>query len=121
MKRAGMCILPTVLIYFLMIFSVAAAQEIRYDKGQRRDPFVPPINRFQETEGSRSDALSVEGIVYDPKGGSYAVVGGEIYREGESVDGTKVLKILADCVIFLQENEEVVIWLRQEMVSLDKK
>ncbi len=105
-----------------IIFSIAEAEEIRYDKGARRDPFVAPMDVEAMRAGSTGhDALSVEGIVFDPKGSSYAVIGGEIYREGESVQGSKILRILPDRVIFFQENEEIVIWLRQEIVNRNEK
>ena len=102
----------------LTIFSVAVADEIRYDTAGRRDPFVPLVgpNAFQANERVGADELVVEGVVYDPKGGSYAIVASEIFREGESVGGVKVVKILPDRVVFLQETKEIVVWLREEVV-----
>lgn len=105
-----------------MIFSIAVAGEIGYDKGRRRDPFVPLTGTFGYPGGRafEPDGGGVEGIVFDPKGGSYAVIGGEIYREGEEVHGAKLIKISSDRVILLEESEEIVIWLRQEMLQEKK-
>lgn len=106
----------------MAIFSVALAEEFRYDKGARRDPFVPVAASDGFATGGGLDGRSVvEGIVFDPKGGSYAVIGGEIYREGESVKDSKLIRILPDRVIFLQDNEEMVIWLREELVKKQGK
>jgi len=106
-----------------MIFSVAAAGEIRYDRGKRRDPFLPLIGPegFLPSANLSKESFPIEGIVYDPKKGSYAVVGGEIFKEGESVGAAKLIKILPDRVILLQDSEEAVIWLREEVVESGKK
>lgn len=109
---------------FLMLvvgsfFSVAQAGEIRYDKGNRRDPFLPLIgpNAFRGAEGAGKDAFSLQGIVHDPKKESYAVIDGEIYREGETIDGAKIIKVLADRIILHQESNEIVLWLREEILG----
>ena len=96
---------------------MAEAKEIRYDKGNRRDPFVPLIgpHAFRGAAGVGKEAFPLEGVVYDPKRGSYAVIGGEIYREGESINGAKLIKVFQDRVILLQESSEIVIWLREEI------
>ena len=112
----------SLLFFITAIFSIAVAGEIRYDKARRRDPFTPLTGPFgmQGGESFRTGGGAVEGIVYDPKGGSYAVMGGEIYREGDEVNGAKLIKISSDRVILLEESEEIVIWLRQEMLQEKK-
>ena len=109
------------LIVFSVIFSIAEAEEIRYDSVDRRDPFVPLMGLETLQSGAQGDSLSIEGIIYDPNGGSYAVIGGEAYQEGEDVGGVKLARILPDRVIFLQGNQEVVSWLREEIVPESEK
>lgn len=106
-----------------LFFSVAVADEIRYDSNGRRDPFLPLVGpgALVSGLGSGGKGLEVSGIVFDPKGASYALIGGEIYREGESLGGVKVIGILTDRVVFLQEGEEVVIWLREEILGEGQK
>lgn len=99
---------------WLLIFSVAEGIEIRYDKADRRDPFAPQTG---VTDTAGTGELSVEGIVFDPKGSSYALIRDQIVREGESVGGAQVIKILPDRVIFSQESQEVVVWLREEAAN----
>ena len=103
-----------------LFFSLAFAEETRYDKQEIRDPFVPLRSPQTEGDAGLQDTLAVEGIVYDPRGGSYAVIGGEIYKEGEEFQGTKIVRIMPDRVVFYQENEEVVSWLREEVVNEKK-
>lgn len=75
---------------------------------------------FHESATPGTGTGAVEGIVFDPRGGSYAVIDGEIYREGDGVHGAKLIKIFSDRVILLEESEEIVIWLRQEMLQEKK-
>jgi len=111
------------LVLSCLIFSVAGAKEIRYDKGNRREPFDPLIgpHAFRGSfEGGR-EAFPLQGIVYDPKEGSYVVIGGEIYREGESVNGARLIKVFPDRAILSQESNEIVIWLREEILEPGQK
>lgn len=101
---------------FLVIFSVAEAEEIRYHSSDRRDPFLALIGS-DRMRTAASDELGVEGIIFDPRGDSYAVIGGEIYREGEEVAGSKIVHIFDDRVVFFQESQETVVWLREEMAK----
>jgi len=103
--------------WIALIFSIALAEEFRYDKGARRDPFISFIGTDKSLEEGQARTGGIEGIVFDPKGGSYVVIGGEIYREGESVGDEKILRIAGDRVVFVQDNEETVIWLREEIVQ----
>ena len=107
------------LVLVCLIFSVAEAKEIRYDRANRRDPFEPLIgpHAFRGIAGVGKETFLLEGLVYDPKKGSYAVIGGEIYREGESIEGARLIKVFPDRVILLQESNETVIWLRDEILE----
>ena len=60
-------------------------------------------------------------MLFRSQKGSYAVIGGTIYREGESIDGAKLVKVLPDRIVLLQETEEEVIWLREEVVEAGQK
>jgi len=102
----------------VLFFSIAYAEEIRYDNANRRDPFQPLVGPHAlQNEGTGKDAFPVEGVVYDPPAGSYAIIGGEIYREGDTVKDAQLIKIMPGRVILNQQSEEVVIWLREEILE----
>ena len=111
------------LVISCLIFSLAQAEEIRYDKQNKRDPFQPLVgpHAFHGVTGKGKGIIPLEGVVFDPQKGSYAVIGGTIYREGESVEEAKLVKVLPDRIVLLQETDEVVIWLREEIVEAGQK
>ena len=80
-----------------------AAQEKLYDAAGKRDPFVPPYaSSAGVTAGLVSvetiDELVVEGIIYDPKNGSFTVLNGSLLKQGELSGNVKVLDIQPDKV-----------------------
>ena len=118
--RLGLALL---VVFSFQIFSLALGEEIRYDKGNRRDPFQPLVgpHAFRGAADMGKEALPLEGIVFDPEKGSYAVIGGDIYREGESIDGAKLIKVFPDRVVLLQASDQIVIWLREEILESSQK
>lgn len=100
-------------------FCVSYAQEeFKYDPQGKRDPFIPlvtPDGRLLKLEqASGSSGLSLEGIIYDKQGISYAVVAGEIVKIGDEVTGYQVLKIEANKVIFIKDGEPMEVELKEE-------
>lgn len=83
--------------------SVSAAEKL-YDAAGKRDPFVP---LYASATGSAAGLASVEsleeilveGIIYDPKSGSYAVMNGSVLKLGETSGSVKVLEIKPDRVL----------------------
>ncbi len=106
-----------------IIFSLAHAEEIRYDRADKRDPFASLVgpHASRVAGGIAREAFQLEGVVFDPKKGSYAIIDGTIYREGESIDGGQLVKILPDRVVVLQESNKVIIWLREEILEPNQK
>ncbi len=88
----------------LSIFSIVASSE-SYEASAKRDPFVPLVTGEREAVrglyGAETiDDLNVEGIVFDAKEGSVAIVNGEIVREGEVWDNVKIVTIQPNGVLF---------------------
>lgn len=100
------------------IFPVFAQEEFKYDAQGKRDPFIPlvtPDGRLLKLEQASSAAgLSLEGIIYDKEGVSYAIVGAEIVKIGDSVSGYQVLRIEENKVIFIKDGEPMEIELKEE-------
>lgn len=108
---------------FLLILNSASVigDVIRYDNGGRRDPFVPLVGadgKVQEVQLTAKD-LNIEGVVFDPNGGSLVLIDGDFYKEGDSIGQASIISIMKDRVILSQSNQEKIIWLRDEVV--DKK
>jgi hypothetical protein len=115
-----------VMVIFTALHSaVLKADEIIYDSGGRRNPFIPLIGAGAESKSSpqvKTSDLIVDGIVYDPSGGSIAIIKGESYREGSQINNITIVSILKDRVILKQNDAEKVLWIREEVVdNKDKK
>lgn len=100
-------------------FSLAFADEIRYDSGNRRDPFLPLVGPGgMVLQKFNPGDLNIEGIIFDPRGsGSLVLVNGEFYKEGQTVNKATIMSIFKDRVIFRQDDEEKVLWIRDEVVG----
>jgi hypothetical protein len=101
--------------------SVGLAQDnFVYDPQGKLDPFIPWVTsdgRLQILESrEKKDAseLSLEGIIYDKYGLSYAVVNGEVVKIGDTIDGYQILKIEEKRVIFIREGELKAMEIKEE-------
>ena len=105
-------------IFFVSLLAsstVSFAEEVRYDSGNRRDPFIPLVG----PEGIvkqvfNPSGLNVEGIIFDPLHGSLALVNGEFYREKDKVGQATLVGIYKDHVVLQQEEERKTLWLRED-------
>ena len=94
---------------FLLPASRSCAEEVKtfaYDSSGKRDPFIPPVRAAvaapeatdegatteEKTAVKRPD-LVLEGIIYDPAKGSFALIGGELLKEGDRISDCDILKI----------------------------
>ena len=92
-------------------FPIAFAQEFRYDSHGRRDPFLPP---GAGGESGSSGEVRLEGIVFDPKGGSMPIVNGQMVREGEMVNGLILKRLAENRAFFEREGEELEVVLNED-------
>lgn len=85
-----------------------------YASKGKRDPFVPLLTAdgqrlhppgLDEEAETVIGALVLEGIVFDPRSESYAVINGRIVREEEELNGMKILKIESTAVTVLVEGQ----------------
>lgn len=120
MRLFAIGITPVLLSAF---FSLAFAEEIRYDSGARRDPMTPLVGpdgvvaiKFNPND------LNIEGIIFDSnRAGSLVLINGEFYKEGQSVNDATIISILKDRVILRQDDEEKSLWMREEVVDPKQK
>jgi hypothetical protein len=101
----------TIMLYCLAFhFPLAFAQEFRYDSHGRRDPFIPSASEFEGVSGE----LHLEGIVFDPKGDSMAIVNGQTLRVGDTINGTVLKKLGENRAWFEREGESFEVILSQD-------
>jgi hypothetical protein len=98
---------------------VLSQEQFKYDASSRRDPFMPlvtPDGRLinLDAEKGEKSSLSIEGVIYDKNGISYAVVNGNVVKIGDLVGDYQVLKIEADKVVFIKEGQTQEIILKKE-------
>jgi len=116
-KRANA---QTVLVlFFLCLYSVLFAQgEFIYNAKNKRNPFIPlitPDGRLLKLEQDENamNSLSLEGIIYDKNGLSYAVVNGEVIKVGDGINNYQVLRIEKNRVIFIKDGQPLEVELKE--------
>jgi hypothetical protein len=110
------------LALFLANNDCFAQQDFEYDGQGKRDPFIQLVTsdgRFvkleHEAQAKPEDVkISLEGIIYDKYGISYAVVNGSIVKIGDSIGEYTVLKIQERVVVFIQDGQIKEISLKKE-------
>jgi len=88
-----------------------------YTSQGKRDPFVPlitPAGYLVNLEQDKNASLHLEGIMYDPKGDSIAIINGELVRAGESIGDSVCASIEPTKVTVIQNNQKIEIELRRE-------
>ena len=113
------CILGLCFLFSILCSVVSFAQEdFVYDAKGKRNPFIPLITsggKLLKLDVDKSEKnLLLEGIIYDQKGISYAIVNGEVIKTGDSILGYQVLKIENNKVLFIKEGEPLEIELEKE-------
>lgn len=100
------------LMFLTLSVNLFAADEITYEAGKRRDPFVP-LNP-EDRDLTSSSSIKLEGIIYDPSGRSLVILNGKTYQAGETAGSAKILRILKDRVVLSEEGEEKTLRIREE-------
>ncbi len=99
------------------------SEEIRYQSGGRRDPFLPINSASVQTAAYAAEVtIVVEGIIFDKKGGSVVVIKGEAYKVGDTVEGRKVTAIYPSKVTFQdQDGKQNDYWISESEKQLSSK
>lgn len=94
---------------------LAEEAEFNYNSHGKRDPFYPIVseegdflsNPEQQENGVKN--LLLEGIVWDPAGGSVAIINGSVVREKERVGSYEVVWIEKNRVGLRGDGEEIIL------------
>lgn len=122
----GMKLFFLILSFLSLQFSLQAQERFKYDPKNKRDPFSPLIGPNGEYLTPFSGLKSIgdmrlEGIIWDPKGDSYAIINGEVVKEGDYLAGALVSKIHSKEVVILLEEEEFTLVLIEEEGNVGEK
>lgn len=115
--RRGLGFSGLSLALIFVVEGFAQTENYAYKNEGRRDPFVPLISSsgyLINLEPEDKTALRLEGIMFDPKGDSMAIINGELVRVGESIGDAFVSTIETDRVIVIKDNQNIEIPLRKE-------
>ena len=94
-------------------------------EGDSRDPFVPllseegkkiaanPLDPVAVVQIDPLSGLSLQGIVFDPKGVSYVILNGKLIQEKESINGVQVMKIESSKITVAVEGKEREMFVRK--------
>ena len=107
--------------YYLLstIYCLYAQDEFIYNAKGKRNPFFPLVSSGGiltklDKQERNSSVLTIDGIIYDSNGLSYALVSGSVVGIGDYVGELRVLKIQSDRVVFLKDNQKIEIPLAKE-------
>jgi len=106
--RVALVILFLSLVFYRMAF---AQSEFTYDAKGKRNPFIPLVTpqgrllKLDKLEATSVEGLTIEGIIYDKFGRSFAIVNTSIVGIGDVVGDYQVLKIQKNKVIFIKDGE----------------
>ena len=99
-----------VVIFVLSVVVFAEEKQFVYDSKGKRNPFIPLVTEdgrlvnLDKVEVPVGD-VSVEGIIFDKKGRSYAIVNGAVVGIGDAIAGYEVLKIENNKVLFIKDGQ----------------
>lgn len=103
---------------FLILSSLSSAQEqFVYDDKGKRNPFIPLVTsdgRILNLDQETDSEIHLEGIMYDERGFSYAIVNQAIVQIGDWVGNYQVYRIEKNKVIFLKEGKPLEVELKKE-------
>jgi hypothetical protein len=114
--RLKFFILTIFLTGVLLCPGVGLGEDAAYNSGSRRDPFVPQLGgsaAVGDHRGKASD-LSIDGIIYDPVGGSIVIIKGEYLKVGSQYKDVTIVSILKNRVVIRQNEAEKELWIRDE-------
>ncbi|MBI4335273.1 MAG: hypothetical protein HY589_01310 [Candidatus Omnitrophica bacterium] len=106
--------------FWSLVFGISRAEDFTYSSRGKRDPFVPLVGPgavYQVKEAidiNSIEDVALEGIVYDDKGDSRAIINGMILKEDDQAGAVVIDKIEPKKVILLIGEDRHEVTLSQE-------
>ena len=116
-------------LLFLLYSASAFGEEFVYDSAKKRDPFVPLVTKDgRYLYGMPSidiekggNVIVLEGILKDSKRAYFAIINGEMVKEGDKIMGLDVVEIKENMVKLSKDGEEKTYKLTEEGGGLFEK
>jgi hypothetical protein len=109
------------LFFCFIIFTAVFAQgEFVYQDRGKRNPFIRLVTpegrllKLDKLDTAAPGGLTIEGIIYDKAGRSFAIVNAEVVGIGDSVGNYQVLKIFENKVVFIKDGIPLEVELTKE-------
>lgn len=115
--------------YFLIFISIVligvqnieplqGQEAFNYDSKRKRDPFLPLVTETGQIidlePKETASSLYLEGIIFDKKGESFAIINGDVFRKDEAISDYLIFDIKPREVILIRGNERIVLELDKE-------
>jgi len=104
--------------FCVLINSGFSQEQFVYDSKYKRDPFMPLIDkegRFLSLDKQTTEAkYDLEGIIYDPKGSSFAVINGTVLGIADTINDYKLVTIEETKVILDNGSQSMTLELKKE-------
>jgi len=105
---------------YCLLFTVCFSQEdFVYDSKGRRDPFISLVtsegNIIEIEPEEQLPGINLEGIIYDEKGLSYAIINKMMVRAGDIISDYKIYRIESDRILLLKDTETIELKLKKEV------
>ncbi|MCK4993506.1 MAG: hypothetical protein KAS13_00490 [Candidatus Omnitrophica bacterium] len=126
MKQTCVNILVILLSMIVVSGARASSRDFTYQSKGNRDPFMSLVTKDGRIlPGARvvseTGDVELEGIIWDPKGKSMAIINGKLVKEQQRVMNMQVLKIKKDSIILQKGGNVIVINLTKERGTSDGK
>ena len=111
LAMTGVVVLVTLFLFFAFCRVAFCEGEFIYNAKGKRNPFIPLVTpggrllKLDKSEDTSQQGLTIEGIIYDKLGRSFAIVNATVVGIGDMVGDFQVLKILENKVIFIKNGE----------------
>lgn len=78
-------------------------------------PLVTPEGNIVEIEPEEQiPGINLEGIIYDPRGESYAIINRMVVKAEDTIGDYKLFKIKSDGIVLLKDNQMIEVELKKE-------
>jgi len=106
------------LIAVFLATTCFAQENFVYDSKGKRDPFMPLVTSLgyivNVEEELFASEMNLEGIIYDNRGQSLAIINGKVVKTGDNIGVYTVIEITTSKVALVKGAEKYILELKKE-------